>query len=65
MLYAGDDAAAKEIVRGVIETLGFEPVDVGPLANARQLEPLGLLNIYLGYAAGRGTGIAPAFVSVG
>ncbi len=65
VLYAGDDAAAKDAVRAVIESLGFEAVDAGPLANARQLEPLGLLNIYLGYAAGRGTGIAPAFVSVG
>ena len=31
----------------------------------RHLEPLGMLNIYLGYVAGRGTGIAPAFVAVG
>jgi hypothetical protein len=30
------------------------------LKNARYLEPLGGLNIYFGYGAGRGTGIAPA-----
>ncbi|MFL5616816.1 MAG: NADPH-dependent F420 reductase [Gemmatimonadaceae bacterium] len=64
VLYAGDDAKAKEDVRKLIESAGFEAVDAGPLANARQLEPLGLLNIFLGYVAGRGTGIAPAFVSV-
>ena len=61
VLYAGDDAGAKEAVRALIESAGFEAVDAGPLANARQLEPLGLLNIYLGYAAGRGTGVAPAW----
>jgi hypothetical protein len=44
--------------------VGFEAVDAGPLANARLLEPLGMLTIYFGYAAGRGTGIAPAWVAV-
>ena len=65
VFYAGDDAAAKDAVRALIESAGLEAVDAGPLANARQLEPLGLLTIYFGYAAGRGTGIAPAFVSIG
>jgi predicted dinucleotide-binding enzyme len=63
VFYAGDDAAAKARVRTVIENLGFEAVDAGPLANARYLEPLGMLNVYLGYVAGRGTRIAPAIVS--
>ena len=64
VLYAGDDAGAKDAVRALIESAGFEAVDVGPLASARQLEPLGLLNIYLGYVAGRGTGVAPAWQQV-
>ena len=63
VLYAGNDAAAKDAVRGLIESAGFEAVDAGPLANARYLEPLGMLNIYLGYVAGRGTGVAPAWVA--
>ncbi|HEX4935324.1 MAG TPA: NAD(P)-binding domain-containing protein [Gemmatimonadaceae bacterium] len=63
VFYAGDDAGAKGAVHALIESIGFDAVDSGPLANARTLEPLGLLNIYFGYVAGRGTGIAPAFVN--
>lgn len=59
VFYAGDDAGAKDTVRRLIDSIGFEPVDAGPLANARYLEPLGMLNIWLGYVAGRGTNIAP------
>ncbi len=61
VFFAGDNAAAKDTVRALIESAGFEAIDSGPLTNARQLEPLGLLNIYLGYVVGRGTGGAPAY----
>jgi predicted dinucleotide-binding enzyme len=54
---AGDDAAAKSDVVDVAKAIGFDPVDAGPLANARLLEPLGYLNIQLGYVLGQGTGI--------
>lgn len=64
VLVAGNDDAAKGAVKAVAESAGFDAVDAGPLANARHLEPLGMLNIFMGYVAGRGTGIAPAFVSV-
>ena len=60
VFYAGDDAGAKDTVRTLIESMGFEPVDAGPLKNARYLEPMGMLNIYFGYVAGLGTDIAPA-----
>lgn len=60
VLYAGDDDTAKGTVRSLIESMGFEPLDAGPLSNARYLEPVGMLNIYLGYAAKMGTDIAPA-----
>ncbi len=64
VFYAGDDASAKDAVKALVESAGLEGIDAGPLANARLLEPLGMLNIYLGYVAGRGTGIAPAFVTI-
>jgi hypothetical protein len=38
MMYCGDDAEAKEVVRGLIADTGMRPVDVGPLANAAYLE---------------------------
>jgi predicted dinucleotide-binding enzyme len=60
VFYAGDDAAAKATARSLIDSMAFEPVDAGPLSNARYLEPLGMLNIYFGHVAKMGTDIAPA-----
>ena len=63
VFYAGDDEAAKSKVKLLIESLGFEAMDAGPLANSRYLEPMGMLNIWFGYMAQKGTGIAPAWIS--
>ena len=41
--YCGDDAAAKQTVHQLVEDVGFEAVDAGPLSAARLLEPLMLL----------------------
>ena len=59
---ASDDDDAKKSVAELAASLGFGTVDAGPLKNARYLEPLAGLNIYLGYGAGRGTEIAPAWL---
>ena len=59
---ASDDADAKEAASRIAEAAGFEPVDAGPLANARYVEPLAYLNIQFGYMLGRGTQIAPAWL---
>lgn len=56
---AADDEAARETVKVLATEIGLEPVDAGPLANARYLEPIGFLNIQFGYVFGHGTGIAP------
>jgi len=58
MLICGDDAAAKKAVLALAEVLGFDPVDAGPLAQARLLEPLAMLWISLAYAYGHGPDIA-------
>jgi predicted dinucleotide-binding enzyme len=58
MFFAGDDAQAKRVAAQLAQEMGFDPVDAGPLANARLLEPLALLWIYLAVKQGHGTGIA-------
>src|SRR5262245_31398903 len=58
MFLCGDDAAAKEVVAGLATALGFEPVDAGPLTQARLLEPLALLWISRAFAYGQGLNIA-------
>ena len=40
---AGDDDAAKQVVRGLVEDLGFETLDAGPLTAARLLEPMAMV----------------------
>ncbi len=59
---AGDDAAAKQTAIALAQSLGFRAIDAGGLKNARYLEPLAGLNIYLGYGAGLGTSIAPTWI---
>jgi NADPH-dependent F420 reductase len=49
---AGDDDAAKAAVLELVASTGLSPVDVGPLARARQLEGLAFLNITLNIANG-------------
>jgi predicted dinucleotide-binding enzyme len=51
---AGDDPDAKATVLELAEDIGFDPVDAGPLENARLLEPLAMLNIQLGMKLGLG-----------
>lgn len=63
--YAGDSGRAKATAKSLIESIGFQPVDAGPLKNARYLEPLAGLNIYFGYGAGHGTAIAPMWIGRG
>jgi predicted dinucleotide-binding enzyme len=60
--FAGDSERAKQTAKALIESLGFTAVDAGPLKNARYLEPLAALNIYLVYGAGLGTAIAPTWI---
>ena len=53
-LVAADDAEAKAAVLGLVQELGFDPIDAGPLSAARLLEPLAVLNIKLGFVQGYG-----------
>jgi predicted dinucleotide-binding enzyme len=52
VFYCGDDAEAKKTVAKLIGDLAFEPIDAGPLKNARYLEPMAELFIQLAYSQG-------------
>lgn len=65
MLVAGDDAAKKPAVMALVAKLGFEPVDAGPLVNARLLEPFGMVWIDQSMKRGRGRDFAFALVTPG
>jgi predicted dinucleotide-binding enzyme len=51
--FCGDDAEARKLVRQLVEDVGFDAVDAGPLQNARLLEPMMLL--WVACAQGLGT----------
>ena len=59
---ASDSTRAKQTATTLAESIGFDVFDAGGLKNARYLEPLAGLNIYLGYGAGLGTAIAPTWI---
>jgi predicted dinucleotide-binding enzyme len=60
MFVAGDNAARKPTVMGLVGDLGFEAVDAGGLEVARLLEPFGMLWIHM--AINRKAGRDRAFV---
>jgi 8-hydroxy-5-deazaflavin:NADPH oxidoreductase len=57
LFYCGDDAGAKSVARDLAAGIGFDPVDAGPLKQARVLEPFALLWISLAIG-GQGRDIA-------
>jgi NADPH-dependent F420 reductase len=65
MFYCGDDPAAKQTVKPLIEELGFEALDAGPLKQARVLEPFALLWITLALKYGYSREIAFRFLRRG
>ena len=52
MFYCGDDTDAKRIAASLARDIGFDPVDAGPLSNARLLEPVAMLWIWLAIQGG-------------
>ena len=61
---AGDDAAAVAAVENLVKLSGFAVEKTGGIEAARLLEPLGMLNIRLGYGLGYGTDIAPTWTKL-
>lgn len=61
---AGNEPSAVEAVADLAGKAGFSVERVGTLDGARLIEPVGMLNIRLGYGQGKGTGIAPSWLSL-
>ncbi len=61
---AGNDDASVNAVADLVAKAGFAVEKTGGLDAAKLLEPLGMLNIRLGYGLGRGTAIAPNWLSL-
>ncbi len=57
LFVASDDASAKQTVMKIGRDIGFDPVDAGPLKNARYLEPMGMFLMALAFGQGMGTSI--------
>lgn len=58
----GDDASARRTVLGLVDDIGADGVDAGPLANARYTEPLGMLLVQLAYVQGMGSRIGSSLL---
>ncbi|MEO6526970.1 MAG: NADPH-dependent F420 reductase [Gemmatimonadaceae bacterium] len=65
LLYCGDDAAAKEVVAELIRDAGFDPIDLGPLASARDIEQFAMLMAKLAYEGDGGPELAYRFERFG
>ena len=63
LLYCGDDAEAKAAVRQLAADLGLDPRDVGPLTQARVLEPAAMLWISMAVFHGYGREFAFGLMS--
>ena len=54
MFVAGPDGPGKTVVLGLVADVGFEALDIGPLSQARILEPFGQTWIHAAMAMGMG-----------
>lgn len=41
--FSGDDSEAKKIVSGIINEIGFDPIDLGGLSEGKKMEPASTL----------------------
>jgi 8-hydroxy-5-deazaflavin:NADPH oxidoreductase len=65
LVYCGDDEKAKRVAAKLIDDVGFDPVDAGPLLLARYTEPFALLVAQLAYEGSGGPELAYRFEWLG
>jgi predicted dinucleotide-binding enzyme len=61
LVYCGDDARAKKVAATLIQDVGFDAVDAGPLRIARYTEPFSLLIAQLAYESSDNPSLAYRF----
>ena len=61
LVYCGDEQNAKEIAAQLIQDVGFDPINAGPLRIARYTEPFALLVAQLAYEGDGGPELAYRF----
>jgi len=61
LLYYGDDPAAKEVARQLIEDTGYEPLEAGALRTARFVEPFAMVTAELAYGGSGGAELVYRF----
>lgn len=61
LVYCGNNDGAKRIAARLIQAVGFEPVNAGPLRVARFIEPASLLIAQLAYEGRGGPGLTYRF----
>jgi hypothetical protein len=47
VFYCGDHQEAGQVAHGLADEIGFQPIDAGPLSNARYLEAIAAFELYL------------------
>jgi len=57
LFVASDDAKAKDTIMQLGGSIGFDPVDAGPLKSARYLEPMAIFLMTLAFPLGMGINI--------
>lgn len=53
MFYCGNDDSAKEVVKTILLSFGWEPADIGDITGARELEALCILWVKYGIGSGQ------------
>ncbi len=61
LVYCGDEVGAKKIAAKLISDVGFEPIDLGRLKNARYTEPFALMVAEIAYSGKKGPEMAYRF----
>jgi len=61
LLIYGDDTEAKSVARGLIEDIGFTPVDAGGLRTGRFVEPFAMVTAELAYGQPGGPALTYRF----